>query len=145
MVKKALKKTSKVLGGLGAAYILSDALGPKVTGVDPEVEAADREATRKRVEENRVDRPPAPANPPAASAPEPSVRTEPSEPPVMSLEEIAKLRAETARGLRERENQIDFREQASREPSILKKGGTVSASRRGDGIAQRGKTRGKMV
>jgi len=27
----------------------------------------------------------------------------------------------------------------------MKKGGTVSASRRADGIAQRGKTRGKMV
>jgi hypothetical protein len=91
MANRALKKTAKVLGGLGAAYVLSDMLGPKVTGVDPEVEAADREATRQRVERNRVDGLPAPAL--------------------------------TSR----------------------KKGGAVKASRRADGIAQRGKTRGKMV
>ena len=30
-------------------------------------------------------------------------------------------------------------------PFGMKKGGKVSASRRGDGIAQRGKTRGKMI
>jgi hypothetical protein len=144
MAKKALKKTSKVLGGLGAAYMLTDLLGPRVKA-DPVEAAKDVLARNERVQRERVDRPPAPATPPSASAPEPSVRIEPSEPPVMSLEEIAKLRAETARGFRERENQIDLREQANREPAILKKGGTVSASRRGDGIAQRGKTRGKMV
>jgi hypothetical protein len=121
MAKKALKKTAKVLGGLGAAYMLTDLLGPKVKA-DPVEAAKDVIARNERVERERVDRPPAPANPPAASAPEPSAR---AVPPVMSLEEIAKLRAETARGLRERENQIDFREQANREPAILKKGGAV--------------------
>ena len=34
--------------------------------------------------------------------------------------------------------------QASRPTTQMKKGGVVSASSRGDGIAQRGKTRGKM-
>jgi hypothetical protein len=121
MANRALKKTAKVLGGLGAAYVLSDMLGPKVTGVDPEVEAADREATRKRVEENRVDRLPAPAPAPAPAVEAP---------------------------LRSRVVIPDF-DRDTRDPGLFgvgkKKGGAVIASRRADGIAQRGKTRGKMV
>jgi hypothetical protein len=42
---------------------------------------------------------------------------------------------------------MEGREQAKKENKEkfgMKKGGSVSASRRGDGIAQRGKTRGKM-
>ena len=121
MAKKALKKTANVLGGLGAAYMLADQLGPRVKA-DPVEAARDALETHERVQRERVDRPPAPApaNQPAASAPEPSAR---AVPPVMSPEEIAKLRAETARGFRERENQIDLREQANREPAIFKKGG----------------------
>ena len=124
---KALKDTTKVLGGLGAAYVLSDMLGPKVTGVDPKVEAADREATRKRVEKTRVDRLPAPA-------PASAVATT-LEPPLRSRVVLPK----------DMEDSIALRDQANREPAILKKGGAVKASRRADGIAQRGKTRGKMV
>ena len=30
-------------------------------------------------------------------------------------------------------------------PALMRKGGSVSASRRADGVAQRGKTRGKFV
>jgi hypothetical protein len=127
MVKKALKKTSKVLGGLGAAYVLSDALGPKVTGVDPEVEAADREATRKRVEENRVDRPPAPE--PVQSR----IRLrDPNEHYVREDTSGSRMRPPPLFGLERYEK------------TAMKKGGAVSASRRADGIAQRGKTRGKM-
>ena len=123
MAKKALKKTANVLGGLGAAYMLTDLLGPRVKA-DPVEAAKDVLARNERVQRERVDRPPAPtpANQPAASAPQPSAR---AVPPVMSLEEIAKLRAETARGLRETENRLDLREQANREPAILKKGGAV--------------------
>jgi hypothetical protein len=101
--------------------MLTDLLGPRVKA-DPVEAAKDVLARNERVQRERVDRPPAPANPPAASAPELSAR---AVPPVMSLEEIAKLRAETARELRERENRIDLREQANREPAILKKGGAV--------------------
>jgi hypothetical protein len=44
-----------------------------------------------------------------------------------------------------RNAQEDEEERKRRAASGMKKGGAVSASRRADGIAQRGKTRGKMV
>jgi hypothetical protein len=97
MAKKALKKTAKVLGGLGAAYMLADQLGPRVEA-DPVEAARDVLATHERLQRERVDRPPAPT---------------PEAPPLTSR-------------------------------VVYKKGGAVSASRRADGIAQRGKTRGKM-
>ena len=126
MARKSTKNISKVLGGLGAMYALSKL--PVGEGVRPE-DVNKEDAARDKLEtEQRLARlrapahtpAPAPANQPAASAPEPSAR---AVPPVMSPEEIAKLRAETARGFRERENQIDLREQANREPAIFKKGG----------------------
>jgi hypothetical protein len=95
MAKKALKKAANVLGGLGAAYMLADQLGPRVKA-DPVEAARDVLATHERVQRERVDRPPAPEEPPLTSR------------------------------------------------VVHKKGGAVSASRRADGIAQRGKTRGKM-
>ena len=97
MAKKALKKAANVLGGLGAAYMLTDLLEPKVKA-DPVEAARDVLATHERVQRERVDRPPAPT---------------PAEPPPV-------------------------------QSRVMKKGGAVSASRRADGIAQRGKTRGKM-
>jgi hypothetical protein len=93
MSRKSTKNYSKLLGGLGAMYALSKlpvGEGVRPEDVNQEDAAADREATRQRVERNRVDGLPAPAL--------------------------------TSR----------------------KKGGAVKASRRADGIAQRGKTRGKM-
>lgn len=56
MANRALKKTAKVLGGLGAAYVLSDALGPKVRpqDVNEADAAADAEKTRERIERNRA-------------------------------------------------------------------------------------------
>jgi hypothetical protein len=44
-----------------------------------------------------------------------------------------------------RNAQEDEEERKRRAAGGMKKGGAVSASRRADGIAQRGKTRGKMV
>ena len=44
-----------------------------------------------------------------------------------------------------RNAQEDEEERKRRAASGMKKGGAVSASRRADGIAQRGKTRGKVV
>jgi hypothetical protein len=44
-----------------------------------------------------------------------------------------------------RSAQEDEEERKKKAAGGMKKGGTVSASRRADGIAQRGKTRGKMV
>ena len=38
-----------------------------------------------------------------------------------------------------------FRKRMREQAGGMKKGGSVSASKRGDGIAQRGKTRGRMV
>jgi Ribonuclease G/E len=142
MAKKALKKTSKVLGGLGAAYMLADQLGPRVKA-DPVEAARDVLATHERVQRERVDKPPAPANLPGVVAEEPSVKSRITVEPTNA--DVRKLMEENKKGWQETENRIDLREQANREPAILKKGGTVSASRRGDGIAQRGKTRGKMV
>jgi len=97
MAKKALKKAANVLGGLGAAYMLADQLGPRVKA-DPVEAARDVLATHERVQRERVDSPPASTS---------------AEPPLTSR-------------------------------VVYKKGGVVSASRRADGIAQRGKTRGKM-
>ena len=44
-----------------------------------------------------------------------------------------------------RNAQEDEEERKKKAAGGMKKGGAVSASRRADGIAQRGKTRGKMV
>jgi len=133
MAKKALKKTSKVLGGLGAAYMLTDLLEPKVTA-DPVEAAKDVIARNERVQRERVDRPPAPT---------------PAEPPLTSRvvvpPDLQGNRVSNEKEWEDYHNRWDLREQANREPAIFKKGGKVSASRRGDGIAQRGKTRGKMV
>jgi hypothetical protein len=57
MANRALKKTAKVLGGLGAAYALSKL--PVGEGVEPgdvnQADAAkDAEETRQRIERNRV-------------------------------------------------------------------------------------------
>ncbi len=114
MAKKALKKAANVLGGLGAAYMLADQLGPRVKA-DPVEAARDVLATHERVQRERVDK---------RSAPEPAPATR----------------------LQPRVQDVDFF-QGERDPELFgkKKGGAVSASRRGDGIAQRGKTRGKMV
>ena len=101
MARRALKDTAKLLGGLGTAYVLSEALGPKVelkdvdpvsAANDPETVKIMQDAERKRKEEA----------------------------------ELARLRTEPA-------------------ISVRKEGGVVSASKRADGMAQRGKTRGKMV
>lgn len=101
MARKALKDTAKLLGGLGTAYLLSEALGPKVrpenvnqadAANDPETVKMMQDAERKRKEEA----------------------------------DLARLRTEPA-------------------ISVRKEGGVVSASKRADGCAQRGKTRGKMV
>jgi len=101
MARKALKDTAKLLGGLGTAYVLSEALGPKVeqkyvnqadAANDPETVKIMQDAERKRKEEA----------------------------------DLARLRTEPA-------------------ISVRKEGGVVSASKRADGCAQRGKTRGKMV
>jgi hypothetical protein len=139
MAKKALKKTAKVLGGLGAAYMLTDLLGPKVTA-DPVEAAKDVIARNERVQRERVDRPPAPASLPEVVAEEPPVKSRVVVPPDLQGNKVS-----NEKEWEDYKNRWDLREQANREPAILKKGGTVSASRRGDGIAQRGKTRGKMV
>lgn len=51
-------------------------------------------------------------------------------------EEKERAKRESAEG-KEREDQ--------EEPKAMKRGGKVSSRRRGDGIAQRGKTKGRMV
>lgn len=91
MARKVLKDTAKLLGGLGTAYLLSEALGPKVRPED-------------------VD-------------------------PVDAARDAEKRAAETKKYLIAEEGM----------PLTKKKGGVVSASKRADGCAQRGKTRGKMV
>jgi hypothetical protein len=96
MSRKSTKNYSKLLGGLGAMYALSKlpvGEGVRPEDVNQEDAAADREATRKRIEAPRVDsRPVSEAAPPLTSR------------------------------------------------VVYKKGGVTRA----DGIAQRGKTRGKM-
>ena len=46
---------------------------------------------------------------------------------------------------KERQKISELADQYKRESRGMKKGGVVSASKRADGIAQRGKTKGKMV
>jgi hypothetical protein len=149
MAKKALKKTAKVLGGLGAAYLASGYIRPGVQPEDVNAEdaAKDEMDRQDRIARTRVDKPAAPVvyNPrpslyadAAAPAVEPPVKSRVVVPPDLQSDGFSK-------SMRELENRLDLREQANREPAILKKGGAVSASRRGDGVAQRGKTRGKMV
>jgi hypothetical protein len=122
--KKKLGNAAKVLGGLGAAYLASGYIRPGVQPEDVSAEdaAADAAATRARVEANRVDKRSAPEPEPAPATP--------------------------AARLQPRVEDVDFF-QGERDPGLFgvgkKKGGVVSASRRADGIAQRGKTRGKMV
>ena len=66
----------------------------------------------------------------------------------LQLEQIAEKRAlaERERAERERAEKAKTKEEKEDEPSY-RKGGSVksSASRRADGIAQRGKTRGKFI
>lgn len=131
MAKKVLKKTSKVLGGLGAAYMLTDLLEPKVTA-DPVEAAKDVLARNERVQRERVDRPPAPARLSEVGAKEPPPNSQVVLPP-----DSQGNRVSNEKEWEDYHKQLDLR--------FLKKGGKVSASRRGDGIAQRGKTRGKMV
>ena len=63
--------------------------------------------------------------------------------------EEATRRASTAQDYEESKSATPARRFDGKGPGLgalsnMKKGGSVSASRRGDGIAQRGKTRGKM-
>lgn len=121
MANRALKKTAKVLGGLGAAYVLSDALGPKVRpeDVNEADAAADAEKTRERIERSRAQ--PAPAPSPTADAP---IRSRVVNP--LSIQDQDTSReSEDRRALQEAENRLDLRHQANREPAILKKGGSV--------------------
>lgn len=111
MAKKALKKTANVLGGLGAAYMLTDLLGPRVKA-DPVEAAKDVLARNERVQRERVDRPPPPT--PA----EPPIKSRIVVPPDLPSDGFSK-------SMRELENRLDLREQANREPAILKKGGAV--------------------
>ena len=55
------------------------------------------------------------------------------------------LPAAIARNAQEDEEERKRRAAGGAPTTSMKKGGAVSASRRADGIAQRGKTRGKMV
>jgi hypothetical protein len=164
MTKKALKKTAKVLGGLGAAYLASGYIRPGVQpeDVNKEDAAADAAATRARVEANRVDKRPAPESVDKRPAPEP-VQPRNKYKDIAADEFMAGSRsygqgpANAYKRLQEASASgayaspvLNRGESGDRIPAgdlgqFYKKGGTVSASRRGDGIAQRGKTRGKMV
>jgi len=118
MSRKSTKNYSKLLGGLGAMYALSKlpvGEGVRPEDVNKEDAARDKLETEQRLARLRVDRPPEPAT--------------------------------SAARLQPRVKDVDFF-QSERDPGLFgvgkKKGGVVSASRRADGIAQRGKTRGKM-
>jgi hypothetical protein len=133
MAKKALKKTAKVLGGLGAAYLASGYIRPGVQPEDVNAEdaAKDEMDRQDRIARTRVDKPAAPV----VYNPRPSLYADAAAPAVEAP-------------LRSRVVIPDF-DSDTRDPGLFgvgkKKGGAVSASRRGDGVAQRGKTRGKMV
>jgi hypothetical protein len=173
MTKKTLKKTAKVLGGLGAAYLASGYIRPGVQpeDVNKEDAAADAAATRARVEANRVDKRPAPESVDKRPAPE-SVDKRPAPEPVQPRNKYKDIAADefmagsrsygqgpanAYKRLQEASASgayaspvLNRGESGNRIPAgdlgqFLKKGGVVSASRRGDGVAQRGKTRGKMV
>lgn len=169
---KALKDTTKVLGGLGAAYVLSDMLGPKVTGVDPKVEAAALEARKKEGEKYLANKPPAPAPASAAAATVDAplesrvkipinllghsieeIRNDETmakgrtygQLPINAYKRLQKHSEEGRYASPEKERGAEDFVPAGDLGQFLKKGGVVKASRRADGIAQRGKTRGKMV
>jgi len=95
--------------------------------------------------------PPAYSKLPAASEAARLARGE--EPMPNSMRDYANAEAEEGDNLRpfakkmladERQKISELADQYKRETRGKKAGGTVSASRRADGIAQRGKTRGKM-
>ncbi len=95
---------------------------------------------------------------PRPAAPKPPVRTSPPAPSEAArrvIEEGRRLDKERAEGLRfENDNGFDFPAGLDTKhmgtpnrpdyPKFAKGGAVVSASRRADGIAQRGKTRGKV-
>ena len=126
MANRALKKTAKVLGGLGAAYVLSDMLGPKVRPEDVNEAEALKDPTtiRMRQDAARFRGEPAPAPAPApASAAATTVA-----PPLTSRVVVPSFDAydESQRKLREAIDQLNQRYPANKEPeSLFKKGGAV--------------------
>jgi hypothetical protein len=129
---KALKDTTKALGGLGAAYFLSEALGPTVKpqDVDPVSAARDPETVKKMNEKAERDR----------------VQTEFDRIKGTSINKPFDEADETLQEIIQRNKNEAARRRAEFPPiTSRKEGGVVSASKRADGMAQRGKTRGKMV
>jgi hypothetical protein len=147
--KKKLVNAAKVLGGLGAAYVAHELANPTTIDLGPPL---------------RRDEEPAPVAAPAASspAPRPAVRNRLQD--IREDETMARSRsygqgpANAYKRLQEasaagayaspiysRGEEKDDQIPAGDLGQFFKKGGVVSASRRADGIAQRGKTRGKMV
>lgn len=149
MAKKRLGNLSTVLGGLGAAYALSKM--PVGEGVRPEdVNQADAERGRRelaeRIAQTRVDRSAASAAP-----------VEPFRGMFGYQDAQGRIRIRSPY-----ENHVPMDEGSRLHPLPgfekyevpMKKGGKVSstkgskmssASKRADGIAQRGKTRGRIV
>ena len=146
--KKKLVKAAKVLGGLGAAYVAHELANPTTIDLGPPL---------------RMDEEPAPAAAPAASSPAPRPAVKNRLQDIREDETMAQSRsygqgpANAYKRLQEASaagayaspihNRGEAKDQipAGDLGQFFKKGGAVSASRRGDGIAQRGKTRGKMV
>jgi hypothetical protein len=139
MAKKALKKIAKVLGGLGAAYLASGYIRPGVQPEDVNAEdaAKDEMDRQDRIARTRVDKPAAPV----VYNPRPSLYADAAAPAVEApLRSRVVIPDDLGRSASYRTSPYGLYPE-----DTFKKGGAVSASRRGDGVAQRGKTRGKMV
>lgn len=125
MARKKLGKAAKVLGGLGAAYIASGHIRP---GVQPDEVEPPGEQIRMRKKEAPVEESVAPR----AYVPDIAEHYVPGD------TSLSRVRIPLS-GLE------NYKSDAVYPEDTFKKGGSVSASRRADGVAQRGKTRGKMV
>ena len=151
MAKKRLGNVSKLLGGLGAMYAFSKL--PVGKGVKPEDVENSPERQRMAADFAALSRRPLyePSDAEQAERAREDARRRARLPVLTSEQEAAHLRefpeiARSGAGLTIRTSDGFLTTQQFKKGGKVSSGSkTASASRRGDGIAQRGKTRGRMV
>ena len=128
------RKTAAMLGLLGAGLAASKLGGVSLPPSDPEqadvVDEARRKYGFKGAQEYFKNPNRTPTDVERTRAREKVFKTEPNLRGTLRTEDYVPILSETGLPIK---------------TGVMKKGGKVSASSRGDGIAQRGKTRGKML
>jgi hypothetical protein len=160
--RKGLKDTAKLLGGLGTAYVLSEALGPKVElkDVNQADAALDAEKRAAETKKHLIAEAGMPLVAPQVNvAPKSKARSYEDikadeilassrsygQGPIEAYKRLQKDSEEGTYASPVKQRGSEDFEPAGDLGKYFAKGGVVSASKRADGCAQRGKTRGKMV